>query len=173
VTVRSAKRVTVIECEVSEGGQMLVESGLVEITGNKFHQMKDDKGGAVYLQGGIGQITSNSFTSNYATKGGAIYFDSPANISLNQNNFTNNTAFSSTKGSGGAILYNCPSLNCSLYLDSSNKFINNSASHDGGAILWEHTPLFITKAAFYKNNIAPYAPDLGSFPVKLSIAEAS
>jgi predicted outer membrane repeat protein len=54
--------------------------------------MKDEKGGAVYLQGGIGQITSNSFTSNYAAKGGAIYFDSPSNISLSKNNFTNNTA---------------------------------------------------------------------------------
>jgi predicted outer membrane repeat protein len=54
--------------------------------------MKDEKGGAVYLQGGIGQITSNSFTSNYAAKGGAIYFDSPSNIGLSKNNFTNNTA---------------------------------------------------------------------------------
>lgn len=41
---------------------MWIESGLVEMTGNKFHQMKDEKGSAVYLQGGIGQITSNSFT---------------------------------------------------------------------------------------------------------------
>jgi hypothetical protein len=44
----------VVESEVSEGGQMLLEAGLVEITGNKFHQMKDEKGGAVYLKGGIG-----------------------------------------------------------------------------------------------------------------------
>jgi hypothetical protein len=56
-----------IDSEVSEGGQMWIESGLVEMTGNKFHQLKEEKGGAIYLQGGSGQITSNSFTSNSAT----------------------------------------------------------------------------------------------------------
>ena len=37
VTVRRAKRVIVVDSEVSEGGQMWVESALVEVSGNKFH----------------------------------------------------------------------------------------------------------------------------------------
>jgi predicted outer membrane repeat protein len=111
-----------------DGGAIYGENGNLTIDNSTFITNAATIGGAIFADGSDILIKNNTnFINNLAIDslgGGTILITSNANVTINQSNFVNNTAYT-----GGAILL----LNGTLTTTGST-FINNTANLYGGAI---------------------------------------
>ncbi|TNV88206.1 hypothetical protein FGO68_gene9945 [Halteria grandinella] len=143
-----------------------------------------ESGGAIYLVGignGTGEILQQSLISNSTffnnkalqDSGGALSISNVANLTLQNNTFTYNTA----SEQGGALFTSCNTLDCNFTIDKSNVFISNQAGQSGGAIQWQNVaPVLPTNVAkssallklMFRGNSAFYGPNIAGQPSELS-----
>lgn len=148
----------------------------MSLQNSQFTHLEADTGGAVEMEGGqesILTIVKCNFGFNKAGQGGAIYAQE-GHLDILESAFVNNSAFQISSdqlpiGTGGAVafLHSDLSLLCSLAIKQS-RFINNYAEVKGGAIAWQgenYFPSFVNHT--YEGNIAPYGPNISSFPVSI------
>lgn len=119
------------ESAIHNSGTLIVNNSI--FNNNKI--FNDRAGGAIYnYLGGNATINNSLFTNNEAEYGGGAIYN-VALMSLNNNNFINNTARPEHPESyyggyfGGAILNNL-----GVIYDYGSKYMNNTAKYYGGAI---------------------------------------
>ena len=140
-----------LENNTSEGGGVvyLDELGAGQITDTIFrYNNMTQRSGVLVLDASIHALVKNClFDSNTANNGGAmhikLYEEYPANVTIQDCNFTNNTA----REQGGVIYSNrgMVSINNSIFAD-------NRCSGKGGAIITTHGSINITDSVFIRNS---------------------
>ncbi|MBR1633002.1 MAG: right-handed parallel beta-helix repeat-containing protein [Bacteroidales bacterium] len=154
----------------SNGGaiRILYSGAEITMTDNTFENNSAVEGGAIYVNPGTVKASGNVYTGNtIATpagtdKGGGVYrIDGAANISMDHDTFTGNSAgsVSSANGSGSAIF--AGKLNGSdVYTIKLNKcYFNDNLSGSRGTVR-SFSPVGIVMlngCSFYSNKVYSYA----------------
>jgi predicted outer membrane repeat protein len=111
-------------------------------------------------------LMDSSFTHN----GNTDVFGGVLNILNSDITISNSTFRLNTAEIGGAIYFDWTSLELWNLRISNATFASNTASSKGGAIYYNFKrPQLID--VINQNNIAPYGPDLASYPVKIKFAD--
>ena len=109
----------------------------------------ENKGGAVYWKGHEGSIEDSNFTKNTALKGGAVYWTG-IDANIKNSRFVLNNA-----SEGGAVfLENCTHGDKIHMVISDSYFEKNSAKNDGGAINWNDGKDMTVQTTQFVNNTA-------------------